>query len=477
MTPPPLCHRRDTREPARLESGERIDFARQRGRGGVIGIDFGTTNTVVSTLGDGRRGAPGPLLGARAGELVAFRSALSFHARRGRRRRAARHRGRALGDRGLCGGADRDPLHPVVQELRGQPAASGDARSSAAATVSRTCSRPSCCGCAAHAGAGMAEPAATAHRRPAGDLRRRRARPEPWPSRATRPPSSAWASATSATPTSRSPRPSSSPARSTRDATVLVGDFGGGTSDFSIVRFHREGGEIRATPLANAGVGVAGDAFDYRIIDNLVSPCARQGVELQDLRQHPADPQPLLRRLRPLGAAGPAARLARHARHPRPRPHGPASRRRSSALVELLDDNHGYRLYQAVSRLKEGAVAARGSRLPVRGRLGAHREAGARAPSFEAWIAPELAAMDERRGRSARPSGPRPGGRRPGVPHRRLLLRAGGAAPVRPSASATAKLEGGGELVSIASGLAYMGAERDLDAWTVRGSDLTQGDA
>ena len=27
------------------------------------------------------------------------------------------------------------------------------------------------------------------------------------------------------------------------------------------------------------------------------------------------------------------------------------------------------------------------------------------------------------------------------------------------------KLEGGGELVSIASGLAYMGAERDLDQW------------
>jgi hypothetical chaperone protein len=31
-----------------------------------------------------------------------------------------------------------------------------------------------------------------------------------------------------------------------------------------------------------------------------------------------------------------------------------------------------------------------------------------------------------------------------------------------------AKLEGGGELVSIASGLAYMGAERDLDQWTTQ---------
>src|ERR1700760_333035 len=32
------------------------------------------------------------------------------------------------------------------------------------------------------------------------------------------------------------------------DATVLVGDFGGGTSDFSIIRFEREAGEIRALP-------------------------------------------------------------------------------------------------------------------------------------------------------------------------------------------------------------------------------------
>ena len=70
------------------------------------------------------------------------------------------------------------------------------------------------------------------------------------------------------------------------DATVLVGDFGGGTSDFSIIRFERpksgEGaGEVRAIPLGRAGVGVAGDAFDYRIIDNLVSPELGKGSDYQ----------------------------------------------------------------------------------------------------------------------------------------------------------------------------------------------------
>jgi hypothetical chaperone protein len=54
-------------------------------------------------------------------------------------------------------------------------------------------------------------------------------------------------------------------------ATVLVADFGGGTSDFSVLRFD-PGPPRRVVPLGHAGVGIAGDAFDYRIIDRVVSP-------------------------------------------------------------------------------------------------------------------------------------------------------------------------------------------------------------
>src|SRR5262249_46320076 len=49
------------------------------------------------------------------------------------------------------------------------------------------------------------------------------------------------------------------------DAVVLVGDFGGGTSDFSVIRFTRGKGKRKVEPLGHAGVGVAGDMFDYRI--------------------------------------------------------------------------------------------------------------------------------------------------------------------------------------------------------------------
>ena len=57
-----------------------------------------------------------------------------------------------------------------------------------------------------------------------------------------------------------------------RDTTVLVGDFGGGTSDFSIIHFEFLDGKMTFRGLATSGVPVAGDALDYRIIDNVVSP-------------------------------------------------------------------------------------------------------------------------------------------------------------------------------------------------------------
>ena len=57
-----------------------------------------------------------------------------------------------------------------------------------------------------------------------------------------------------------------------QDATVLVGDFGGGTSDFSILRFKPSGNGLIADALSHSGIGIAGDSFDFRIIDNAVSP-------------------------------------------------------------------------------------------------------------------------------------------------------------------------------------------------------------
>ena len=63
-----------------------------------------------------------------------------------------------------------------------------------------------------------------------------------------------------------------------RPETVLVADFGGGTSDFSVMRFDLGGARTQAEALSHAGIGVAGDTFDFRILDNLVSPRFGKGA-------------------------------------------------------------------------------------------------------------------------------------------------------------------------------------------------------
>jgi len=68
--------------------------------------------------------------------------------------------------------------------------------------------------------------------------------------------------------------------------TMLVADFGGGTSDFSVMRFEPgEAGRLEAIPLSHAGVGVAGDTFDYRIIEHAVSPRLGKGTQYRSFEK------------------------------------------------------------------------------------------------------------------------------------------------------------------------------------------------
>lgn len=63
------------------------------------------------------------------------------------------------------------------------------------------------------------------------------------------------------------------------DELVVVADFGGGTTDFSVIRVGpgREG-EV----LATGGIGISGDAFDARIIDAVVAPALGRGTRYRD---------------------------------------------------------------------------------------------------------------------------------------------------------------------------------------------------
>jgi hypothetical chaperone protein len=246
------------------------------------------------------------------------------------------------------------------------------------------------------------------------------------------------------------------------DATVMVADFGGGTSDFSIVRFRREGGEVRSKALANAGAPVAGDAFDYRIIDNLVSPELGKGTSYRafdHVLPIPARYYAAFARWEQLALL----RASRDMRDIRGLVRTALEPQKIARLVEILDDNHGYRLYQAVSRLKEALSSQTEATF--------HFEAGAvaiekpvRRAEFSAWIAPELAAIAAAADEALAKAGVTPAqvdkvfltGGSSFVPAVRQLFA---------DRFGEAKLESGGELVSIATGLALIGAEADAGEW------------
>jgi len=95
----------------------------------TLGVDFGTTNTVLAVAGEDGAGKLVRFAAPR-GELFAFRSALAFQAPP--ERPSERH---------VTAGPF--AIEAYAADLRRPPAASARPRSLAAAIASRTCSPPS----------------------------------------------------------------------------------------------------------------------------------------------------------------------------------------------------------------------------------------------------------------------------------------------------------------------------------------------
>jgi hypothetical chaperone protein len=240
----------------------------------------------------------------------------------------------------------------------------------------------------------------------------------------------------------------------TEPATVLIGDFGGGTSDFSVLRFEpgRHGG---VTPLGHAGIGIAGDVFDFRIIDRVIAPLLGKGDSYTIMgKRLPVPPEyysgfarwHLLSLMRTPRTLRSIAEVTRTAEHPE----------RLRHLVALIEDELGYALYQAVSTVKAALSSAESTELRFTHRDFAIERTVTRA-DFEAWIADDLkrlgATVDEALATA-------------GVAHAAVdqVFLTGGTAFV-PAVRrlfadrfGTARLSGGGEFVSVAEGLARMGA-------------------
>ena len=176
-----------------------------------------------------------------------------------------------------------------------------------------------------------------------------------------------------------------------RPETVLVADFGGGTSDFSVMRFTPGAQGPEATALSHAGIGIAGDSFDFRILDHIVSPQLGKGQRYNSLGKllpmpahyHAAFAQ--WHRLSLMKSAETLTELHRLALDAE----DPA---RIEALIAVIENDLGYALYRAVSAVKTQLSEAPRATFSFHA-AGVDIEAVVERAAFEAWIAPDIAAI------------------------------------------------------------------------------------
>jgi hypothetical chaperone protein len=246
-------------------------------------------------------------------------------------------------------------------------------------------------------------------------------------------------------------------------ATILVADFGGGTSDFSVVRVAEPGAAKRCVPLGHAGIGIAGDRFDQRIVDRLVLPMLGKGGTYRSFDKILDIPGgyfsdfadwsrlALMRNRRTLEELN---RLQRTATEPAA----------IGRMIALIENELGFPLYDAVGRLKRALSSDEQAHFHFAG-AGLEIEADVARTEFEAWIAEDLRRIDATIDRALSVAGLDAGG------IDRVFLTGGSS--LIPAVRALfsqrfgdAAISSGDELTSIAHGLALIGQQDDIAAWS-----------
>ncbi|MBL8650272.1 MAG: Hsp70 family protein [Sphingopyxis sp.] len=250
--------------------------------------------------------------------------------------------------------------------------------------------------------------------------------------------------------------------RLTEPATILVADFGGGTTDFSIVRIAEPGAPRRCVPLASSGVAIAGDRFDRHVVDRLVLPLLGKGSRYRSFDKILEIPGgyfadfsdwsrlALMRNRRTIDEL---RRLQREALEPD----------QIERMIALIEHEQGFPLYDAVGRVKRALSSEEEAEFHFAGG-GVEIGATIRRADFESWIAGDLhsieAAMDVALAKA---------GVDPAAIDRIFLT---GGSSLIPAIRAifdrrfgAERIATGGELTSIAHGLALIGDEPDPSEW------------
>jgi hypothetical chaperone protein len=181
------------------------------------------------------------------------------------------------------------------------------------------------------------------------------------------------------------------------DELILIGDFGGGTSDFSLLRvgpLARRRGRGPGNLLGNSGVGLAGDAFDARIVRKLVSPALGSDAEARSLgKLLPAVPAWIyanLERWHYLSflRTNNVREILKSARIRALEPE------KIAALIALIEEDLGFQLHQAVQQVKFSLSQSDTAEFRFRDGTLDLCIPVTRA-EFETWIAEELRAIEQ----------------------------------------------------------------------------------
>jgi hypothetical chaperone protein len=217
-------------------------------------------------------------------------------------------------------------------------------------------------------------------------------------------------------------------------------------------------------PLGHSGVGIAGDQFDYRIMDQLVTPLLGKGGSYRSFDKILEIPRgyfadlgdwsrlALMRNRRTLAEL---EKLRRSAIDPEA----------IGRMIAVIEEEVGFQLYDAVAQVKRDLSSADTAKFHFHG-AGLSIEAQVTRDMFEAWIAPDIlrieAVVDHALTAATIP---------PDAIDQVFLTGGSSLTPrirkIFADRFGEERIASGGELTSIAHGLALIAQQDDLAAWTV----------
>jgi hypothetical chaperone protein len=241
------------------------------------------------------------------------------------------------------------------------------------------------------------------------------------------------------------------------DELILIADFGGGTSDFSLMPVGPGHRRSKRKILSTEGIPLAGDAFDARIVRNVVSPLLGEGSRYRSIDKMLPVPGSLYRKLERWHHLS-FLRSPETMRMLKSILVQAEEREKLETLIELIENDLGYHLHRAVQKTKFEL-----SRQPTSHFLFHHAglsiEQTVQRDDFEEWIAPELDQIAEGVEAVMRSAAVTP------AQIDRVFLTGGtslvpAVQHIFRNRFGTAKLAAGDEFTSVAKGLALCAANR-----------------